>query len=135
MTEDKRTKADLLDELSEAEATIRLAKSDAYDAHQALPNAPARIPEADALAACIRALDALTESTKNNGYGSSYSLGYTSGDSYRSQTASERVLRSLAAKYSVPLIEIRTEPCSKFHVENPDEERVLSALRMSGPFR
>jgi len=130
-TEDKRTKADLLVELEEAQRKIRQAKSEAYDAYQALPGRPPAVPEADALAGCIRALEALQETQRNTrtsySTNNAYQLNYSdSGPRYINDV--ERILRTLAARYGVPLIEVRIEPCSRRHLDEINPDQIMSAL-------
>lgn len=130
-TEDKRTKADLLAELATARQETQDARSAAYKAQQALPGAPTAVPEATALAACIRAIDTMNEgrrTSSNVGYSSTL---YAYGNGYNEphqQDEVERLLRSLAAKYGVPLIETRTDPCARRHLDEINPDRIMQAL-------
>lgn len=129
-TEDKRTKADLLAELAAAQQEAQDARSAAYRAQQALPSAPTAVPEAMALAACIRAIDTMTErrnSGSTGGY-ANYGIGGGYNEYPRQQSEVERLLRSLAAKYSVPLIEVRTDPCARRHLDEISPDRIMQAL-------
>lgn len=114
MTEDRRTKAQLL----EALATAEKRADDLKDREVYVPAAVARVPEADALASCVRALDPLN--TNSGGYGD---------DSKRG--AIERILHTLAAKYRVQTFttEIRLEPCSRDHIDNIDPMYLADSIR------
>lgn len=102
MSADRRTKAQLVTELKRAEARI-----DELDAVKSITiEAPARVPEAETLADCVRALDRLTAHRE------------------RWQTGSEvsRVLRSLADRYGVELFrtEVQVQECSRAHLDEMD---------------
>jgi len=114
MTEDRRTKAQLLEEL--AETRKRLAESESTKS--VTIELPERVPEAEALAGCVRALNAIAERGQ---YG-----GVPNGD----RAAAARVLRSLADRYGVQVFtrEVVTEPCSRTHVDSLDPYTLKSAL-------
>lgn len=128
-TEDKRTRAELIEELAAAREETRAAESAAYHAQQAMPAPLVSVPEATALAQCIRAIDAMQNTSRSS---SSANVGYASygysGDYPRQQSTVERLLRSLAAKYDVPLVEVRTEPCSRRHLDEISPDRIMQAL-------
>lgn len=117
-----KTKAELLEEIEVLRE--RLDDTRAKDAPRV-----ERVPEADALAACVRAIDQLEES----------SSGRQSFDPYvsrRSQSDTERVLRTLASRYGVDLftVEFRQEPCSRRHVDDLDMGRIADALRSGAAY-
>lgn len=93
-------------------------------AAEAVPvqQAPDRVPEADALARCVRALDALPHVRDTNG---TYS-----GSLHPDQGTIRRLLRTLADKYGVPLIETTVEvrDCQRAHLDQVDSMALLAAL-------
>lgn len=106
MSEDRRTKAQLLEALEQAE--LRLVN--ALERLDKVPPAPNRVPEADALAACIRALDALAAHRSPPRDYISYSVGYSGEalpeinrrDQIR-ESAVLRVIEALGVKYGLPV--------------------------------
>lgn len=109
MTEDRRTKAQLVAELARVQ-------SEADSLRSRIPAAPPRVPEADALAGCIRALDAIKERA---GYG------YNSDSS----SAVRRTIIALCEKYGIPRFEKVPEPCTRRHVEDMNAGDVMNAVR------
>lgn len=109
MTDDRRTKAQLVAELERAE-------KEADELRARVPSAPARVPEADALAGCIRALDAIKERSTYN-YGN------------ESSSAVRRTILALCEKYGIPRFEKVPEPCGRRHVEDMNAMDVLSAVK------
>lgn len=101
MSEDRRTKAQLVEALNKA-------NRDLLDAERRIPSAPSPVPAASALAGCIRALDPLVKR-----------------DSYGHGPASaevEQVIRYLVGRYRLDLAEnwMDGERLPKF---GPDGER------------
>lgn len=83
---------------------------------------PKRVPEAEALAACIRALDALEE---ENSRARPYSF-----SSPGRGEATGRVLRMLASRFGIELftVDVRHEPCSDAHVHEASTADLVRAL-------
>jgi glutathione S-transferase len=112
MTDDRRTKAQILDELTRVQA--RLTEFE---------NRPVarveRIPAADALAGCIRALEPLARDSSQSGY------------SYNRPKFPEleNVLKHLLDRYGVDLTVRITEPCNRNHVDDAPDELLIHALR------
>jgi len=136
MTTDKRTRGQLLNELDEAERRVADAELVAYraqrDAGPVNIEAPARIPEADALAACIRALDALSKSDSTSG-----SLGYrsySSGDIVRQLNTTQRVIEALAVKYQMPPEKPVMVECHRRHVEDMSPVELVATIQGGRPF-
>ena len=115
MSEDRRTKAQILEEL--AETKIRLAA-----AQNRIPDAPKAIPVANALAGCIRALDLIPPAKASM---------------YASPAASSEVahvLRHLMTRYGVDLTERVTEPCDRRHVDEATDTELIERIRGFGGF-
>lgn len=129
---DPRTKAQLLDELEQAEDRARIAESDAYRAEQRVGVSPGLtpVPEASALAACIRALDSLEERSSGGNYGSYRSIG--DGVSRPELNTAQRVIEALSVKYKMPPAEIRELPCGRRHVEEMSPGDIVEAIRGRG---
>lgn len=105
MTTDKRTKAELIEALSYAEMRNEELSE------RPVPRAPEKVPEAEALAACIRAIDGLN--------GNQRRIGYMPFERPESSDVG-RILRSLADRYGVRLIETVPIECKQPHI-NGDE--------------
>lgn len=91
------------------------------------------ITEAQALARCIDALHELREVERNR-RSTSYSSGdYASTPLYSNGGwgADDRILRFLAARFGVSLIEIREVECRRPHADNIDAGAVLDAIQRS----
>lgn len=115
---DRRTKAQLLERLDELGQ--QLAELSAEKAQHQKAN-PA-VHEADALRGCVRALDVLLPATNQ----------------YNAPTGTAaigRLLRLLAAKYGVPLVEVQVRDCARKHVDELNGyalgQAVKSAAAMS----
>jgi hypothetical protein len=117
-------KADLLEEVGRLQERLEQAEAAALPAQ-----VDASVPEADALARCVRAIDALPTVLANS-YGSF-------GDRTRQpdQPTIARLLRTLADKYGVPLIETTVEvrDCQRAHLDQIDPMAVITALGNSVP--
>ena len=89
----------------------------------AAPATPDRVPEADALAGCARALDALPKTSETLS-------GYSASRLQPDQATIRRVLRALADKYGIPLVESITEvrDCNRAHLDQIDPGTFLAAL-------
>lgn len=111
MTEDRRTKAQILAELEKAEKRI-----DALEAR--IPREPVRVPEAEALAGCIRSLDSIKERSN-----------YSYGGGNEASSVVRRTILALCEKYGVKRLEKVTEPCTRRHVEDLSAADVLSAVK------
>lgn len=113
MTEDRRTKAQLVAELERLEVRVS-------DLSKLIPANPPRVPEAEALAACIRALDTLKDTTRGrNNYGLN--------SDHNPEVA--RTLLALSEKYGIKRVEKITEPCTRRHVEDVNAMDVIDAFR------
>lgn len=110
------TKAALLERIGGL--TERLTAAEEIIAEVPKVAAPRAVPEAAAMAACIRALDDDLEASEKNSRTTSYNYGL---QGVPSDGSIDRLLRSLAAKYGVPLIEVKTEPCQRPHVDSIGE--------------
>src|SRR5690606_2690767 len=113
MSDDRRTKAQLASEVERLERQVS-------ELQASIPPAPTRVPEAEALAACIRALDKLKDASR----GTSYS-GYNDGP--KPEVA--RTLLALSEKYGINRVEKVTEPCTRRHVEDMSAMDVLAAVK------
>lgn len=105
MTTDKRTKAELLEHIQRLNKEVDELES------RPVARVAEKIPEAEALAACIRALDVLA--------GTRRSTGYNFGESRNEEV--ERVLISLAARHHIPLTRTVQVDCTRAHIADPDE--------------
>jgi hypothetical protein len=113
MTEDRRTKAQILDELANAQKTIG-------DLEKRIPAPLNVVPAASALAGCIRALDTIPASRSRNSYDSN------PGPDAREVT---HVLQHLIARYGVDLTERVVEPCARVHLDDAPDAVVIDRLR------
>jgi hypothetical protein len=120
VTEDRRTKAQILAALNDT--TKRL--NELENQKSVNIEAPRLVPEAETLAKCIRAFDVL--STSRSGVSTSYGLYERRGPS---ATDVGRVLRLLADKYGVDLVESVTAPCDRPHLDDASESALVGALR------
>lgn len=109
MSTDKRTKAQILAEMAELRERLEEAEK------RPVPRPLDRVPIADALAACVRALDAL------GGRRDIYS-------SHRSDDVAH-VLNVLCEKYNVRRVERIEVPCELTHVENLTTAHILDAVK------
>lgn len=112
----KMTKADLLQQVGAL--SQRVTELEARPVAEA-PKEPVVVPEAQALGNCIRTLDWLADRPKtNNSYG------------YQQTNVGpiDRVLRTLAAKYGIPLVETRYEACSRRHLDELSAQDIVRAV-------
>jgi hypothetical protein len=114
MSEDRRTKAQLLAEIERLEEARREDKRRAVNV-----TVPEHVPEAEALAQCIRALDPL-DSRSRSVY-----------DPAASRGSIARLLKSLADKYGVEVFrtEHSIEPCERPHLDDLDPAALGSYLQ------
>lgn len=121
MSEDRRTKAQLLEDLAavraEHHAALERQREIETKLRTFMPQNP--VPEADALGLCITALDRLKDSERRS---SSLSYGESHG-------AVKRTILALCEKYGVPRVERVTEPCSRRHLEDLTSADVVAAVR------
>lgn len=117
-TNDRRTKAQLLEELGEARENLKLINSRNRELERAVP---AKVEVADALAGCIRALEPLA--TRRSGY----NIGFES-----TGTELGSVIKHLIDRYHLDLTVRVTEPCHRQHIEDASSDDLVRALR-SGP--
>ncbi|WP_405375923.1 MULTISPECIES: hypothetical protein [unclassified Microbacterium] len=106
--EDRRTKAQLLAELNRVVREIDALRA-------SVPRDPVRVPEADALAGCIRSLDTLK--------------GTSSGYSSPNADAVRRTILALCEKYGIQRVEKVTEPCDRRHIEDLSAVDVLTLVK------
>lgn len=113
MNDDRRTKAQILSELESANKKI-------VELQQRIPETPRVVPVASALSGCIRALDAIPAPRARNSW-----------DQNNGPDATEvaHVLRHLIHRYGVDLIERRTEPCARPHLEDATDTELIAQLR------
>lgn len=120
----KITKAELLERLAKMEAALALAEEERDLAAEKLRTlivpTPARVPEAEALAGCIRALDALPTIRSRNSY--------SGDDGQPDRKTSRRILVALADRYGIELIERATEPCSRAHLDEMPSVSIRDAV-------
>lgn len=128
MTTDKRTRVQLLNELHEAEQRAETAESAAYRATQNVGSAPAptRVPEAEALAACIRALDAIE---KSGSTGNSYGYSSLGPDIVRNLSTTQRVIEALSVKYRMPPEKPVVIECQRRHVEDLSPVELVATIQ------
>lgn len=91
---------------------------------------PPPLTEAGALERCMAALTELNETEKRRSQNTSYNYATPAGDWY-SNTAIERILRHLAMRYDVRLIETQTEPCGRAHLDTLSPDALFSALSVA----
>jgi hypothetical protein len=121
MTEDRRTKAQLLEAAAAAESRAKSLAAKVEELEARIPAAPKAVPEANALAGCIRALDTLKDS---EGRSSSYSYG-----SDRPTGGVARTILALCEKYGVPRFEKVPQPCERRHIEDLTAMDVMGAVQ------
>lgn len=119
------TKAQLIEKVREAqdrEVEMRNER-DAWKEQVRTTPAPEPVPEADALAGCIRSLDGL------NAVGRKSQTNYGSYSTNPFADEIGRILRSLADRYHVNLV--NTLPCDRAHLDQIDPGFVSEALRQA----
>lgn len=119
MTQDRRTKEQLLNALAEQKALTGEVQAELSKVKRALedipkPPTPERVPVADALAGCVRALDRIAP---KNHYGST------------GNTDVKHVISMLCDRYSVLRVERVTEACQLTHVENLTANDLVEMLK------
>lgn len=117
MTDDRRTKAQILDELAKAEESIAELK-------QRIPSPPAPVPVAVALQGAIRALDPIANQRTSL---------YSSAE-VRASADLVGVMKHLLHRYSIDLVEHRVAPCDRRHLDEANEAELVSQLRHGGVF-
>lgn len=115
MSEDRRTKSQLVAELESAQKTVR-------DLQNSIPEPLKVVPVASALAGCIRALDLLPKKRSSNLYGNP-----DGGEADREEIAN--ILRHLMSRYGVDLAVHTVEPCHRVHLEDAADEVLIDRLR------
>lgn len=120
---DRRTKAeiiaahdDLLQKWRDAATNLRKLEDEAAAAQ------PARVPAADALAGCIRALDPLVKSKQWPSYGGS-----------ASDSELSNVIRHLIGRYNIDVTERVTAACDRPHLDDATEQQLISTLKYGAP--
>lgn len=119
MTDDRRTKAQILAELAKAEDQIASLEA-------RFPAAPQPVPVAAALQGAIRALDPIAKSGSRTLYADS---------EIRATADLVGVMKHLLHRYSVDLVEHRMAPCTRPHLDDATEADLISQLRHGGVFR
>ena len=117
----KSTKAELLAELQAVKENAVAWMERAKKAEKVIIPEPDPVPEAEALAGAINALDKVR--TRSNNYNNDYRP---------DTTAIALILKHLAAKYGVPLVEVKYEPCARQHLDDIDTIRMADAIRGGG---
>lgn len=118
MTEDRRTKAQIVAELASANKTI-------VDLQARITPQPPAVPVASALAGCIRALDELPKRRTSNLYGN-----LDGGEPDRGEVAN--ILRHLMSRYGVDLTVHTVEPCSREHLDEATTAMLADRLVSGG---
>lgn len=113
MNEDRRTKAQILAELESAKKTVA-------DLEKRIPEQPRVVPVANALAGCIRALDAIPPFSRPAGYRE---------EARPDKAQISHVLRHLMSRYDIDLTERTTEPCSRVHIDEVSDEVLFDRIR------
>lgn len=88
------------------------------------------LTEAGALERCM---SALTELVANENPRRATCISTSNAANFYANSSTERILRYLAAKFGVSLIEQRSEPCSRAHLDEIDPDTALQALYNSRP--
>lgn len=120
MSEDRRTKAQLVEALTRSEAEFERLEKRNEELHAQLADKPAVVPEADALAGCIRSLDRIAEKR---------SAGYGYGSDVRGNLGVEMVIRHLIGRYGLALVERTVEPCGRKHLDDASDSELIERLR------
>lgn len=113
MTDDRRTKAQIVAELASANKTI-------VDLQAQIVPSPPVVPVAAALAGCIGALDALPKKRSSNLY-------LDGGEPDRGEVAN--ILRHLMSRYGVDLTVHTVEPCQRVHLDDAADDVLIDRLR------
>lgn len=135
-SEKPRTQRQLVEDTAAQVEQISDAVSDMHSAlkvWEGQKRAPS-YGEADALAECIAALTKLTDAERQD------SLAWPSGTSMSVNAAytdhflaswgpGERILRFLADRFGINLIEVHDQPCQRRHVDEVSADELLAALR------
>lgn len=113
MTDDRRTKSQILAELDKVQAAL-----DAVEAKA--PKPLEAVPAAQALAGCIRALDLIPKKRTPNTY---------NGESQPDRAEVANVLRHLMSRYGVDLTVRTVEPCARVHLEDASDDVLIDRIR------
>lgn len=112
-----------LDEIADTVATLRSESE-----HRATAKMPAKpYTEADALGRCAAALQELVD-VEASARRSSYSNTFDN----LSGRSVPRILRFLADRFGADLIERRTEPCGRRHLDDASSAELVETLRSPG---
>lgn len=134
MTEPEKrpTARELTERIAEGVASL-VKDAETKNAAKTTTDAPKPYTEADALARCISALQALkdTESrASRNSYVDTYAV---MSSEYRSSWGpGDRILRFLADRFGVSLIEVQRPDCSRQHLDQISPDQILNALNVAG---
>jgi hypothetical protein len=121
MTDDRRTKAQILADLAKSDKeNMELRERIASQ-----PALPSPVPVAVALQGAIRALDPIAKSPSRSLYTDS---------EVRATADLVGVMKHLLHRYQVDLVEHRTEPCNRQHLDEATEQELVSQLRHGGVF-
>jgi hypothetical protein len=115
----KMTKAELVERIEALTVALAESEVEAREAREKIPTIR-RVPEADALAGCVRALDGIPGEKPEGFYSGSRDIPPT--------RTIRRVLVALADKYGVDLIERTTEPCDRAHLDQVPPVSLAEAL-------
>lgn len=117
MTEDRRTKAQLIEELGKAQDRISELSTAARAA-----SVDTRSPEAKALDQCMKALDAIYKERSAS----------FSGRSDQSVRNIDWVLRTLAGKYDIEITRQVPIPCDRQHIDGMSAAELGVAISQMG---
>lgn len=117
----RHTKAQLIEELD----AYREKQNELVRQLDSQPGPPRAVPEAEAIARCVRALDELTKDRRNT---------HDPFSSFRGGSSEvARVLKMLSEKYNVSLVEVKTEPCMRRHLDEVPDASIRAAIEGSIP--
>lgn len=119
MSEDRRTKAQLIAALTRLEGDFERIVQRNAELHGQLADKPVRVPEAEALAGCVRALDPIAKKIQRDVYGISQ----------MANVEVEQVVRHLMGRYNLKLVERLVEPCSRKHLDEASESDLINRIR------
>ena len=119
MSEDRRTKAQLIREIEDVRGELENTRAQNAKLQQ-LVEKPVAVPEADALAGCIRSLDRIAEKRQ---------AGYGYGSDVRGSLGVEMVVRHLIGRYGLALVERSVEPCGRKHLDEASDPELIERLR------
>jgi hypothetical protein len=115
-----KTKAQIETELAAARQELQTYRTRVLEAEARIPSTPRRVPEADALAQCIRAIDVLDRDDSSTSY------------SHGKDTIRHRVIRAVIERYGYKIpepITITAAACDRRHLDEASEPELINMLR------